>query len=59
MPAAALAWEEVSPHVQELMLDGIWGAVSSLCSHFSEWSGKELLKEESDFIDSAVLAPGF
>lgn len=49
---AALACEELSPHLQEpinlsLMLYGIWGAVSSLCSHLSEWSGKVLLKEES------------
>lgn len=50
--AAALAGEEVSPHLQEpinlsLMLDGIWEAVNSLCRHFSEWLGKVLLKEES------------
>lgn len=50
--AAALAGEEVSAHLQKpinlsLMLDGIWEAVSSLCSHFSERLGKVLLKEES------------
>lgn len=59
MQAAALSWEEVSSHVQELMFDGTWGALSSFYSYFSEWSGKELFKEESDFIDSAVLAPDF
>lgn len=49
---AALACEEVSPCLQEpinlsLVLDGVWGAVSSVCKRFSKWLGKVLLKEES------------